>query len=174
MGRGLFGTLGDRLIKQKIDFSKVSFLIVDDNKLSIKMVGDTLRYLGATDIEVTRDPDEALTLMKRQRSDVIITEWKMEGMSGMDFLDILRNSAASPNRFIPVIMLTAHSEEQFVTGARDTGVTEFLAKPFTAKGFYARLVSVIARPRNFINAPSYFGPDRRRKAVPYDGDERRR
>tara|TARA_R110000787_G_scaffold137458_23_gene250808 strand:+ start:71499 stop:72020 length:522 start_codon:yes stop_codon:yes gene_type:complete len=164
---------GDRLIKQKIDFSRVSFLIVDDNKLSIKMVGDTLRYLGATNIEVTRNPDEALSLIKKQNTDVLITEWQMESMTGVEFLDLLRNSSASPNRFLPVIMLTGHSEEPFVADARDNGVTEFLAKPFTAKGFYARLVSVIARPRCFINAPSYFGPDRRRKTMPYDGDERR-
>lgn len=173
MGAGPVQIRGDRLISQKIDFSKVSFLIVDDNKLSIKMVGDTLRYLGAVDVEITRDPEEALALMKRQRTDVLITEWKMERMSGVDFIDLIRNSAASPDRFIPVIMLTAHSEEPFVVGARDTGVTEFLAKPFTAKGFYSRLVSAIARPRNFVNAPSYFGPDRRRKSLPFDGDDRR-
>ena len=137
------------------------------------MVGDTLRYLGAVNIEVTRNLDDAVSIIKKQNTDVLITEWQMDSGSGVEFLDMLRNSAASPNRFRPVIMLTAHSEEPFVAGARDTGVTEFLAKPFTAKGFYARLVSVIARPRNFINAPSYFGPDRRRKSTPYDGDERR-
>lgn len=137
------------------------------------MVSDTLRYLGAVDIEVTRDPRETLSLIKQQRTDVLITEWGMEEMSGVELLDLIRNSTSSPNRFIPVIMLTAHSEEPFVLGARDTGVTEFIAKPFTAMGFYSRLVSVIARPRNFISTPTYFGPDRRRRNLPYDGEDRR-
>jgi DNA-binding response OmpR family regulator len=70
-------------------------------------------------------------------------------------------------------MLTAHSEQEYVVAARDKGVTEFLAKPFNVDGLYRRLSSVIARPRAFVNASSYFGPDRRRRQVPHGGPNRR-
>jgi len=57
--------------------------------------------------------------------------------------------------------------------ARDHGVTEFLAKPFTVQAFFDRLVSVIIRPRAFVDAESYFGPDRRRRQTTISGPDRR-
>ena len=88
-------------------------------------------------------------------------------------MDYIRNSPDSPNRQLPIIMLTASSEQDFVLAARDRGVTEFLAKPFTVQKFYDRLVAVIARPRSFVDAESYFGPDRRRRQVDFGGPDRR-
>jgi two-component system, chemotaxis family, chemotaxis protein CheY len=58
--------------------------------------------------------------------------------------------------------------------ARDAGVTEFLAKPISAKALYNRILNVVAHPRPFIRTKTYFGPDRRRNTLnPYAGPERR-
>ena len=71
-------------------------------------------------------------------------------------------------------MLTGHSEKRRVTVARDAGVTEFLAKPISAKGLYQRILNVVANPRPFIKTKTYFGPDRRRNTSnAYIGPERR-
>jgi DNA-binding response OmpR family regulator len=76
---------------------------------------------------------------------------------------------------VPIIMLTGHSEKKRVIAARDAGVTEFLAKPISAKGLYGRILNVVANPRPFIRTKNYFGPDRRRNANPnYSGPERRK
>ncbi len=157
----------------KIDFSKISFLVVDGDKISAQVVFDTLSYLGAISIKRVGKPEDAFRILRTEQIDIVITEWRLRGMDGLEFLDTLRNSASSPNRFIPMVMLTAHSEKHYVTTARDLGVTEFLAKPFNAKALYSRLVSVITRPRHFINTGTYFGPDRRRRQVPFDGPDRR-
>ena len=157
----------------KIDFSKISFLVVDGDKISAQVVFDTLSYLGATAVQRVRSPNDAFAVLRPQQLDIIVTEWRLRGMDGLEFLDVLRNSVNSPNRFIPVIMLTAHSEQRYVTTARDLGITEFLAKPFNAKALYSRLVSVITRPRHFVNTGTYFGPDRRRRQVAFDGPDRR-
>ena len=93
--------------------------------------------------------------------------------SGLALIDWIRNATDSPDRMIPVIMLTANSEQNYVVEARDIGVTEFLAKPFNVESLYRRLVSVIVRPRAFVNADDYFGPDRRRRQVLYDGTNKR-
>jgi hypothetical protein len=62
-----------------------------------------------------------------------------------------------------------------VIGARDAGVTEFLAKPISAKGLYQRILNVVANPRPFIKTETYFGPDRRRNVnASYAGPERRK
>jgi|TARA_R110000803_G_scaffold73327_3_gene137126 CheY-like chemotaxis protein len=157
----------------KIDFSKISFLIVDGDKISAQVVYDTLAYLGASHIQRVKTPNDAFDVLRREQIDIVVCEWRLHGMDGLEFLDVMRNSTNSPNRFIPVIMLTAHSEMKYVTTARDLGITEFLAKPFNAKALYSRLVSVIARPRRFINTGTYFGPDRRRRQVQFDGPDRR-
>jgi DNA-binding response OmpR family regulator len=72
-------------------------------------------------------------------------------------------------------MLTGHTEMNRVMEARDAGVHEFLAKPISAKSIYARIRAIIERPRPFIRAGVYFGPDRRRRNNPsYKGRERRK
>ena len=93
--------------------------------------------------------------------------------TGIQLVDYLRHSSESLDRLLPVIMLTARSEPEYVTEARDKGVTEFLGKPFNVDSLYRRIASVIARPRAFVNSPEYFGPDRRRRQQAYTGPNRR-
>jgi DNA-binding response OmpR family regulator len=87
---------------------------------------------------------------------------------------LVRTGKDSPNPFVPIIMLTGHTEMHRVIEARDAGVHEFLAKPISAKGLYSRVKSIIERPRPFIRAGLYFGPDRRRRQIDWKGPERRK
>lgn len=160
-------------MQEKIDFSKVSFLIVDTNPLSSQLVRDILSMLGATAVRVAVSGQRGRKMLRENKFDIVITEFDLEEESGLSLIDWIRNAWDSPDRMLPVIMMTANSEQEYVTMARDSGVTEFLAKPFTVEGLYRRLVSVIARPRAFVNAEDYFGPDRRRRQVPFDGTDRR-
>ncbi|MBP7065270.1 response regulator [Ferrovibrio sp.] len=160
-------------MSEKIDFSHVRFLIVDNNRLMGKLVKDILAMLGASQISLARDYEHALVALRSGSIDVCITEWNLKPRSGLELLDFIRNDATSADRLLPVIMLTANSEMEYVVESRDAGVTEFLAKPFTADGLYRRLVSVIARPRDFVSVRGYFGPDRRRQQLPFDGADRR-
>jgi DNA-binding response OmpR family regulator len=87
---------------------------------------------------------------------------------------MVRNAPDSRNPYLPIIMMTGHSERYRVMEARDAGVTEFVAKPLTAKSVLERIQAVIYRPRPFVRTADYFGPDRRRKDDPnYDGPRRR-
>lgn len=158
---------------EKIDFSTISFLIVDSNPLSIELVRDILGMLGATAIRSAMTVSRARKMLRYDPADIVITEHYLESESGLALIDWIRNATDSPDRMIPVIMLTANSEQNYVVEARDIGVTEFLAKPFNVESLYRRLVSVIVRPRAFVNADDYFGPDRRRRQVLYDGTNKR-
>ena len=158
---------------EKIDFSTVNFLVVDKNPLSAELVRDILVILGTQIIRIARTTDRALQFLRSEEIDVIITEYLTEPENGIEFVDRMRNGIDSPDRQIPIIMLTANSEPAIVAGARDAGVSEFLTKPFNVEGLYRRLVSVIARPRSYVNSEDYFGPDRRRRQAPYEGPDRR-
>lgn len=160
-------------MSEKIDFSHVRFLIVDSNRLMGRLIKDILAMLGSFQVTPARDYDQAVTALRAGNIDVVITEWNLKPRSGVELLDFIRNDGTSPDRMLPVIMLTANSEVEFVVESRDKGVTEFLAKPFTADGLYRRLVSVVARPRDFVSVKGYFGPDRRRQQLPFDGPDRR-
>jgi DNA-binding response OmpR family regulator len=143
-----------------------------------QMVRDVLMTLDAQYIDRARDFESAVTLLRMGRIDVMITEWVLSdeklGRTGMDIVHWVRSDARSPNRMMPVLMMTANSEEEYVCRARDCGVSEFVAKPYTVNGFYTRLAAAIARPRQFVRIDAYFGPDRRRRRdADYDGPERR-
>jgi two-component system, chemotaxis family, chemotaxis protein CheY len=158
---------------EKIDFSKVRFLIVDNNPLSLQMMEDILRMLGTMAIWRCHDSEKAKEALREGEIDIVITERELEPQSGIELVDYIRHSGESLDRLLPVIMLTARSEPEYVTEARDKGVTEFLAKPFTVDSLYRRIATVIARPRAFVSAPQYFGPDRRRRQTAYSGPDRR-
>ncbi|GHD63959.1 response regulator [Thalassobaculum fulvum] len=159
---------------EKIDFSKVSFLIVDKSPPTARLIRDILHVLGVTAIRIADTVERARKMLRRDPVDVIITEHHLGEESGLALIEWVRTAPDSLDRMTPIIMLTANSEEDYVVRARDIGVTEFLAKPFNVEGLYRRLVAVIARPRAFVNADGYFGPDRRRRQVPYTGPDRRR
>ena len=96
------------------------------------------------------------------------------GFDGLELAQMIRQPESKGNPYAPIIMLTGHSEKRRVTVARDAGVTEFLAKPISAKGLYQRILNVVANPRPFIKTKTYFGPDRRRNTSnAYIGPERR-
>ena len=127
-------------MSEKIDFSHVRFLVVDTNKLMCQLVKDILMMLGVTQVATARDSEKAIASLRSGGIDVLITEWNLKPRSGLELLDWLRTDGMSPDRMMPVIMLTANSEAEYVLESRDKGVTEFLAKPFTADSMYRRLV----------------------------------
>ncbi len=159
---------------QKIDLSEIRFVVIDPNPTSMELTRDVLGMMGARQIRKCTTTDKAIEALRSDPFDIVITEWNTTPLSGLEFVEYIRTSRESPNRLMPILLMTARSEEEYVVQARDRGITEFLAKPFTVEGFHRRLVSMIAFPRPFIDAERYFGPDRRRRrALGYKGPERR-
>jgi CheY-like chemotaxis protein len=155
--------------------ARVRFLVVDDNGHMSNIIKTILRGFGAVHIVEARDAAEAFHRLKSDAIDIIIVDYQMEVLNGVEFINLVRKSSDSTNRFIPIIMLTAHSERSHVLDARDAGSTEFCCKPVTATELYRKVVSIVDHPRQFIKAGNYFGPERRRKAdAKYAGPERRK
>jgi two-component system chemotaxis response regulator CheY len=102
----------------------------------------------------------------------LIVDWEMEPMDGMELVEKIRNDSASPDRFMPIIMVTAHSERPRIIAARDAGINEFVMKPVSARTLFSRLNAVIEHPRRYVRAGEYFGPDRRRKRTFVDFERR--
>jgi two-component system, chemotaxis family, chemotaxis protein CheY len=108
----------------------------------------------------------------RSRS-IVFADNLMAPMNGIEMVRNIRAGVDGINSFIPVIMVSGYSDIVHIMEARDAGINEFLAKPVSAKLIYLRICSVIESPRSFVNSEEFFGPDRRRRPVDIDGDERR-
>ena len=129
---------------------------------------------GVGRLTEAEDGAAALELLRQEAVDIAIVDFRMKPLDGVAFTRAVRNEADSANPYLPVIMMTGHSEKSRVTEARDAGVTEFVAKPVKAQTLLSRIEAVILRPRPFVRSPSYFGPDRRRtRTENYAGPFRR-
>lgn len=141
-------------------------LLVDDNQHMRAIVMSVLSGVGVTQIHETRDGAEALAALREWPADLAIVDFQMFPLDGVEFTRMVRNAQDSRNPYLPIIMMTGHSEKHRVMEARDAGVTEFVAKPLTAKAVLERIHAVIYRPRPFVRTADYFGPDRRRRDDP--------
>ena len=113
-------------------------------------------------------------MLREKKCDLVLCDLAMKPMDGLEFSRDVRTGEDSPNPFVPIIMITGHTERHHVEAARDAGVTEFLAKPITAHSLFSRIAEIVERPRAFVRSETYFGPDRRRKALDnYAGPWRR-
>jgi CheY-like chemotaxis protein len=93
---------------------------------------------------------------------------------GVEFLRRLRSDPKSPAPFVPVIMLTSHTERRRVEAARDAGANAFCTKPVTPAEILRKVAAVVDQPQNFVRSASYAGPDRRRRDDRPAGADRRR
>ncbi len=133
-----------------------------------------LKTFGVGTIINAEDGDEAFTRYRKDKPDLIITDWMMQPCDGISLTRRIRNDKTGPNPFVPIILMTGFSEKRRVLSARDSGITEFLAKPFKARDLYKRLHVIIENPRKFVRSEDFFGPDRRRRNnALFSGDDRR-
>ena len=153
----------------------VNVLVIDDNRHMLNLVSEILHALGVRKVRQAGDAAKAFQELKHFMADVIISDWYMEPLDGLDFVRLVRTAKDSPNPYIPIIMLSGYTEYRRIAEARDSGINEFLAKPISAKSIYQRLATIIDNPRSFIRCKSYFGPDRRRQIMgpPRNVTERR-
>ena len=133
-----------------------------------------LNRMGFGNIYQASDGADALKIFKSTALDVILVDWEMPYLNGIDFVRMVRTSTDSPNPYIPIIMVSGYSELSRIVEARDAGVNEFIVKPISASLVYSRLATIIEKPRPYVHAKPFFGPCRRRKAMEnFQGPDRR-
>ena len=144
----------------------IQVLLIDDNPHMRTIAAAVLKSAGIRKVIEASDGGQGLQMLRDHAVDLAIVDYNMFPLDGVEFTRLVRNSPDSANPYLPIIMMTGHSGKQRVYEARDAGVTEFLAKPITAKGVLDRIQSVIWKPRPFVKTEGYFGPDRRRVTPP--------
>ncbi len=152
---------------------RIQALCCDENQHMLHLIAVILRGLGVRQLTMVRDSASALQELSTRPFDLIVTSMQLRPLDGIELVQFIRTSADVGDNFVPIIMVTSQSFPATVAAARDTGVTEFLVKPISARNMYLRILETIDNARPFIKNQSYFGPDRRRREEAYKGKERR-
>jgi len=121
--------------------SSLPILVVDDYKTMIRIIRNLLRQLGFENVAEATDGAGALAKLRGRGFGLVIADWNMEPMSGLQLLKEVRCDAALAS--LPFIMVTAESKTENLAAATEAGVSNYIVKPFNAATLKAKLVGVL-------------------------------
>ena len=116
-------------------------LIVDDYKTMLRIIRNLLRQLGFHNVDEATDGTRALRMIRERPYGLVISDWNMEPMTGIELLREVR--ADEKVKGTPFIMVTAESKTENVIAAKQAGVNNYIVKPFTAETLKQKMVAVI-------------------------------
>ena len=117
-------------------------LIVDDYKTMLRIIRNLLKQLGFDNVEEATDGSAALAKLRDKDYGLVISDWNMEPMTGIQLLREVRADSKLKN--LPFIMITAESKTENVVAAKEAGVNNYIVKPFNAATLKTKLASVIS------------------------------
>ena len=156
------------------DLSRLHIMLVDDNQHARRLMREILSGLGIRQVHAYDSVENAIHEINQHQFDLALVDWFMEPMDGLQLVRWIRTAKESPDPFLPIIMVSAHSEMNRVETARDAGVSEYLVKPVSAKGVYDKITRLIEDPRSFVRSGDFSGPNRRRQHRPDKAELARR
>jgi len=120
----------------------MNVLIVDDYNTMLRIIKNLLKQLGFNNVDEATDGSAALTKVKSKQYGLIISDWNMEPMSGLDLLKEIRASGEA-YKDTPFIMVTAESKTENVIAAKQAGVNNYIVKPFNAETLKTKMTAVL-------------------------------
>jgi CheY-like chemotaxis protein len=159
-------------------YASLRVLLADDHPHIRSIISGILNALGISTIETCERGDLALQMLSTGNFDLLITDYEMPGMTGLEVARNVRKDArtanAKPCFEVPILMITGNITRQRLSEVRDAGIDEILAKPFTIMAVADRLNAIINNRREFIICNAYVGPCRRRSTpADFSGPYRR-
>lgn len=148
-----------------IDFSQLSFLVIEDSAFMRGILRNLLRGFGVRTIHEAEDGAKGLIQLENASPDIVLVDWQMPEMDGLEVVKHIRRPDYE-HAYVPIILVTAHTERSRVLTAREAGVHEILSKPVSAAALQRRISSIVFQPREFVRNDNYFGPRPRNTATP--------
>jgi two-component system chemotaxis response regulator CheY len=117
----------------------LNVLIVDDYKTMLRVIRNLLNQIGFTNVDEATDGTMALDMISKKKYDLVISDWNMEPMTGLDLLKSLRAAGNT----VPFIMVTAESKTENIIAAKQAGVNNYIVKPFNAETLKGKIGAVM-------------------------------
>ncbi|MCW9024346.1 MAG: chemotaxis response regulator CheY [Gammaproteobacteria bacterium] len=121
----------------------IKILVVDDFSTMRRIIKNLLRDLGFTNTEEADDGLTALPMLQSGSFELLVTDWNMPGMQGIDLLKAVR--ADEKLASLPVLMVTAEQKKEQIVEAAQAGVNGYIVKPFTAQTLEEKLKKIFER-----------------------------
>lgn len=157
-----------------INLQDLVVLVADSSSYLSMVVHGILRGFGASKVLEVRNSLGVLEALSNQKFDVVLCDARLPPHGGLALTNAIRRKADNENRMIPIIVMSSDTRETTIRQARDAGANMVIAKPISPASLYDRLAWVALTQRQFIDAPTYFGPDRRFKIEGYPNGVGRR
>jgi two-component system chemotaxis response regulator CheY len=122
-------------------YENLTVLVVDDFSTMRRIVRNILRDLQFKSILEAEDGDAAVTILKTQKVDLIVSDWNMPKMTGLDLLKWVRSNEKTAN--MPFLMVTAESQKENIIEAVKAKVSNYVVKPFTAATLAEKLEKIL-------------------------------
>ncbi len=129
-------------MEKLIDF-RMKVLVVDDFATMRKIVRNILKQIGFEDITEAEDGSAALRVIKNEPIGLVVTDWNMPNMSGLDLLREIRQNSETAK--LPVLMVTAEGLKENVMDAVKAGVNNYVVKPFTAEVLQEKIETIFKK-----------------------------
>ncbi|WP_144300144.1 chemotaxis response regulator CheY [Elioraea rosea] len=119
----------------------MNILIVDDYKTMLRIIRNLLRQLDFQNVDEATDGAAALSMLRTGSYGLVISDWNMQPMTGLQLLQEVRADAKLKN--LPFIMVTAESKTENVVAAKQAGVSNYIVKPFNAETLKEKIEKVL-------------------------------
>lgn len=156
-----------------LDLSHMSVLVVGSNIDTRKIICSILTNLKVTRLREAATVSSAYATLREVPPHFIIVDYETQPSNGIDFVRYVRNGSDSPNPEVPIILVSGRTDVEVVRMARDVGIDEFIALPFSFNLLLARIQAIMNKLRPFVSSQKYVGPDRRRRKRLTHGKDRR-
>lgn len=157
-----------------INLRDLVILIADSSPYLSTIVHRMLRGFGANKILECRNSIEVLQTLSGQKIDILLCDARLLPHGGLSLTQAIRRKVDNENRMMPILLMSSDTRETAIRRARDAGANMVIAKPISPANLYDRLAWIALTPRQFVDAPTYFGPDRRFKIEGFPGGIGRR
>ena len=121
--------------------TSVTVLVVDDYSTMRRIIKNLLNQIGFMNVEEADNGATAYDKLRAQKFGLVISDWNMEPMTGLELLKLVR--ADSALKSLPFIMVTAESKTENVIAAKQAGVSNYIVKPFNAETLKTKISSVL-------------------------------
>lgn len=123
-------------------YESISVLIVDDSRIMRRIIAKRLSAMGFVDIYEASGVNSALQVLDQEDVRLVLSDWSMPGLTGMDFLKVVRSNEATLN--LPFVLLTAEAQLFTLLMAYREGVSQYVTKPFT-KDYFEYIIDKVVR-----------------------------
>lgn len=156
---------------QQPDLSDLSVIIVDDQRDFLRLFCAILRSYGVRKLTYCQKADEVTQYMRAYRFDMLFADVRMPEVDGIELIRRIRSDSKLLCRGLPIICVSAFSEQSAIQSAIRAGADDFLVKPVRPIDVYKRLATHLKNPLPRIKTPGYFGPDPRRATEPREHND---